>query len=107
MRMLIFDGIFDGDDVLCIAPIDFIHKRGECGRLARSGWPSNQDQAIGDPAQTQNTRGKIEFGETWRTCRQSADRGRRPPSFVMQIDAKSTKICKAKRAVRIADFSIL
>ena len=63
MRVLVFDRIFDRDDVLRVAPVDLVDERGDGRRLSRAGRAADEDETVMQPRDLLDLRRKPQLGE--------------------------------------------
>jgi hypothetical protein len=42
----VFDGVFDGDDVIVVLLVDLVYEGGERGGFARAGRAGDEDDAV-------------------------------------------------------------
>ena len=107
IRVLILNGIFNGQNVARIAAIDLIHQRGNCRRFSRARRAADQDQPARQVCQLLYRWRQVKFMEKWHHGGQSADRGCGASTLMVQIDAETAEICIAIRRVGDVRFQIL
>jgi hypothetical protein len=86
--MLIFDRVFNRDDVLRIPPVDHIDQRGHSGRLPRSCGTTDENQSVLEVRQRLNPRWQIQFAELRGVQRECANACRRAAALSMQVDSE-------------------
>src|ERR1039458_5278725 len=84
------DGVFNRYNVACFAPVDFVHQGSESRGLPGAGRSADDHQPALQLRQGCDSRRQTKFVERRYLGGKSPNRGSRPSSFAMQIDAETT-----------------
>ena len=100
VRVLVLDGIFDGDDVPGVAAVDGIDQRGQRRGLARIR--SRRRSTRGRASRRDSgsiSGGRLSSAQSRHLRGQHADRRRGAPALVMQVDAEASQRRDPQRRV--------
>ena len=99
MGVLVFDRIFNRDDVLRIARVDRVHQRRHGCGFSRSRRAAHEHQAMRQTGQLFHLCRKPQRRQVRRFGRQRANGHCRPAAFAMEIHAKAAQIGAPQRDV--------
>jgi hypothetical protein len=91
VHVVVFDRIFDGDDVFGVASIDHVNQRGNSGCFSRSCGTADEDQSRRQTGERFHPRRQRELVELRGTERNGADAGGASPTLPMKVDTKSSE----------------
>ena len=87
--VLVFDGIFDGDDVRAAARVDQVDHGGERGAFAAAGGAGDQHQALAAFGDAREGGGQMQRFERGNARGQQADAGRQRAALMMDVGAEA------------------
>jgi hypothetical protein len=90
VHVLVFDGIFDGDDVGAAARVDQIDHGRERRAFAAAGGPGHQHQALAPVGDAPEGGGQVQRFDGGNACRQEADAGRQGATLVVDVGAEAS-----------------
>lgn len=105
--VLVFDGVFDGDDVAGFVEIDFVNERGEGSGFAGARGATDQDQTARKMRERGDGSGKMELLQRGDASGKSADGRGGATSFAMEIDAEAAGAANAVGRVGDAGLAVL
>src|SRR5205814_2177429 len=105
MLVLIFDGIFDDDDVAGFAVIDFVDERSHGGGLSGAGRTAEQDESARDAGKIFDRGRKTKFAKRRHAGGQSANGRSGAGTFAMEIDAVTAQAFDAIGTIGHAGFA--
>ncbi len=104
VRVVVFDRVFDGDDVPVVAFVDVVDHRRQGGRLARTGRPGDQEHAPGPVEEFLDRGGQTDFVEREELGRDEPQRQGDVSAFLVDGGAKTPRFAELEPEVRPALF---
>ena len=108
--VMVFDGVFNGHDVIAAAVVDVVDERGECGGLAAAGGAGDEDEALATVGQFGEDGREMEQLESGNARGQKADAGREGAALVMDVGTTTDAIRTYESEIEgslVLEFAVL
>jgi hypothetical protein len=109
--VLVFDGVFDGDDVVAAAGVDALDERGHGGGFAASGGAGEEDEALTALGEAGEDGGEIEGFDGGDLRGEETDAGGESAALVVEVGAEAAggaaDETEVERAVGFEFFGLL